>query len=296
MPVRRVRLGPVQRFEEKGIALPLPEGLTDASPFRSRVESDPASAAVALRIDRSVSPWTTRQIESALVETNVLERMSVEGHESQPVSRVGSAGLLLGRANGKAADEPNARMHYAILDLGGEQLVARYVGSAEQLAYNESVFVGSLVNLEGQRLMNGEAIPVDALEWSRAAPAPSSVPMPSGWVLEPSAPLPCTGLPQPGAIAAAYPGGDVTLALRAAVWNAGTVVPEEAAAACSARRAAGASYASRADWLGVSYAIEGVFVQLGTQQVAQLEVIAPVQKGPLARALLAAWIKTVKGP
>ena len=109
--------------------------------------------------------------------------------------------------------------------------------------------------------------------------------MPSGWVVEPGAPLPCTGLPQPSALGAAYPAGDVTLALRAAIWNAGTVVPEEAAAACSARRGAGASYASRAEWLGVSYSIEGVFVQLGPQQVAQLEVIAPVQKGAVgARA------------
>ena len=31
-------------------------------------------------------------------------------------------------------------MQYGILDLGGEKLVARYVGSAEQFAYNESVF------------------------------------------------------------------------------------------------------------------------------------------------------------
>ena len=225
MPVRRFRLGPLQRFEEKGIALPLPEGLADTSPFRSRVESDPAAAAVALRIDRGVSPWTVQQIERTLVETTAFERVSVEGHESQPVSRGGAPGLLLGRASGKAADEPNARMHYAILDLGGEQLVARYVGSAEQLAYNESVFVGSLSNLEGQRLMTGEVIPVETLEWSRAASGLSSVPMPSGWVVEPGAPLPCTGLPQPSALGAAYPAGDVTLALRAAIGMRGQWFP-----------------------------------------------------------------------
>ena len=36
-------------------------------------------------------------------------------------------------------------------------------------------------------------------------------------------------------------------------------------------------------------------MRLGPQQVAQLEVISPVQKGPLARALLAAWVKKRRG-
>ena len=294
MPVRRFRLGPLQRFEQKGIALRLPEGIADTSPFRARVESDPASAGVALRIDRGVSPWTVRQIERTLVGTNAFEQMSVEGNESQAVSRAGAASVLLGRATGKTADDPDAGMYYAILDLGGEQLVARYVGSAEQLAYNESVFRGSLSNLEGQRLMSGELIPVDKLEWSTAASGQSSVPLPAGWVVEPGAPSPCRGLPQASAIAAAYPPGDVTLALRAATWNSGSLVPEQAAAACSSPRGAAASYASRAEWFGVSYFIEGAFVRLDSGQVAQLEVISPVQKEPVARALLAAWIKVAE--
>jgi hypothetical protein len=295
MPVRRFRLGPLQRFEEKGIALRLPEGLADTSPFRARVESDPASEGAALRIDRGVSPWTARQIESALVGTGAFEQMSVGGNESQPASRPGAPSLLLGRATGKAADDPDAGMHYAILDLGGELLIARYVGSTEQLAYNESVFRDSLLSLEGQPLMTGELIPVDTLEWSAAPSGQSSVPLPAGWVVEPGAPSPCRGLPQASAIAAAYPPGDVTLALRAAIWNAGSLVPEQAAA-CSSPRGAAASYASRAEWLGVSYSIEGVFGRLDSGQIAQLEVISPAQKGPVARALLAAWIRKATEP
>jgi S1-C subfamily serine protease len=40
MPVRRLHLGALQRLEGKGMALRLPEGLADASPFRSHVETD----------------------------------------------------------------------------------------------------------------------------------------------------------------------------------------------------------------------------------------------------------------
>jgi S1-C subfamily serine protease len=300
MPVRRFRLGPLQRFEEKGIALPLPEGIADTSPFRARVESDPASDGVALRIDRGVSPWAARQIERTLVGTSAFEQMSVEANESQPVSRPKAASLLLGRATGKTADDPNGGMYYAILDLGGEQLVARYVGSAEELAYNESVFRGSLLNLEGRRLMSSELISPDRLEWAVAASGQSTVPLPAGWIVEPGAPSRCGGLPQASAIAAAYPPGDVTLALRVATWDTAAVSPQAAAAAaaCASQRGSqgAASYALRIEWLGVSYSIEGAFVRLDSGQVAQLEVISPVQKGPVARALLEAWIRKSTGP
>jgi hypothetical protein len=46
-------------------------------------------------------------------------------------------------------------------------------------------------------------------------------------------------------------------------------------------------------WLGVSYAIEGVFVRAGSQ-VVQLEVLAPNQRSTYTRALLASWAKRVQ--
>jgi hypothetical protein len=147
--------------------------------------------------------------------------------------------------------------------------------------------------------MAGELPSPEGLEWSASKSSlPLILPLPVGWVVEPGAPSPCTGLPQASAIAAAYPARDVTLALRAAVWDAGSTAPQDAAAACNARRGAtgSGSYARRAEWLGVSYSIEGVFIRLGSQRVAQLEVISPDQRVPLARALLAAWIKKAAEP
>ena len=301
MPAPRVRLGALQSLAGKGIAVRFPEGVADTSPLRSRVESDPDAAGIALRIDRAVSPWTAKQIERALTGTSSFERLSVETRESQTASRTGGAPLLLGRANGTAAgsDLP-VRMQYGILELGAEKLVARYVGPAEHLAYNESVLRESLLSLDGQRLIAGDPGPVEKLEWSVASASHgvSPLPVPAGWVVEPGAPSPCKGLPSASAVTAAYPAHDVALALRAAVWDTASVVPQEAAAACSARRGPGgaASYSLRAEWLGVWYSIEGTFIRLGGRQVAQLEVIAPDQKGAFARALLAAWIEEANKP
>jgi hypothetical protein len=77
------------------------------------------------------------------------------------------------------------------------------------------------------------------------------------------------------------------------VWEGGEIVPEAASAACSSQRGsvAGASYASRALWLGTLYVFEGAFVRVGSKQVLQLEVMATEQRAELARALLATWVK-----
>jgi len=81
------------------------------------------------------------------------------------------------------------------------------------------------------------------------------------------------------------------MSLRVAIWP-GTIAPEDAAAKCSPQRGSlgQTSYTTRADWLGLSYAIEGVFVRAGGQ-VLQLEVMGPNQRSAYMRALLASWSK-----
>jgi S1-C subfamily serine protease len=297
MPVSRIRLGGMQNFEGKGVALLLPEGIADTSPLRSRVESDADGGGVALRIDRAVSPWTAQQLERELTTTDSFERLAVEASDSQ-MSEAGGAPLLLGRASGTLdGTDQRVRMQYAILELGTERLVARYVGPAELLAYNESVLHDSLQSLDGQRLVTGEVEPVEKLAWSAPSQDAPGLPIPSGWVVEPGSPSACAGLPRANGAVAAYPARDVSVAMRAAVWSTAAMRPQEAAAACSARRGGGgaASYALRVDWLGVAYSIEGVFARLGPRLV-QFEVISPAQRGALARALLAAWIEKAGTP
>jgi len=53
------------------------------------------------------------------------------------------------------------------------------------------------------------------------------------------------------------------------------------------------SYASRAEWLGVPFSMEGTFIRTAPGQITRLEVMAPDQKGAFVHALLATWIKTI---
>ena len=230
MPARRLRLGAVQVLERKALALRLPEGMSDMSPFRSRVESAPEWTDVALRIDRGVSPWTATQLERTLLQTEAFERLSIEEHESQNVSQAGGVRLLVGRATGMGLGSGSEiAMQYGILDLGTEKLIARYVGSAEQVAYNESVLRGSLLSLDGQRLMSGEAVECrQSLSGEVRLPARLGC---RAWyaiaVCRASAMVWCDG---------GVSGSRLTLALRRGTWDAEAVSPQQAAASCSSRR------------------------------------------------------------
>src|SRR5262245_52280098 len=62
MPTRRLRLGVFQTIDPKGVALRLPEGFADRSPFMSHVETEAAAGEVAFRLDRVLSPWASRRI------------------------------------------------------------------------------------------------------------------------------------------------------------------------------------------------------------------------------------------
>jgi S1-C subfamily serine protease len=292
MPTRRLRPGGMQQFDAKGVALRLPDGMSDVSPYRARIETDSSQTDIAMRLDRVLSPWTLNRLEQELVTTHTFEQMSETSHESQ-TRRVGGATMLLGRASGSAPSGAEIGMTYAVMDLGREKLVARFVGPAELLAFNEGVLRDSLVSVEAARLRVGELDSVEKLAW-HAASAERRVPVPVGWIVEPGAPMTCTGLSNPGGAGTAVPSRDFTLALRVAVWP-GAVVPEEAASRCAAVRGSlgRASYSTKTEWLGVSYAVEGVFVRAGSQ-VLQLEVRGPDERSAYTRALLGAWARRLE--
>jgi len=269
------------------------------SPFQSHLETDARPADIALRIDRVLSPWNPKQMEQTLIGTHAFEALSMTAREGRIAPRSSDPPLLLGGALalGNADDtSQEIRIDYAVLDLGSQKLVARYVGPAEGMALNESVLRESLASLQGRRFIARELVPAETLLWSTApaaATSQSALPVPAGWIVAPGGPSPCPGLPQPVAVTAASPPDDFAFVLRAAVWSAGDVALDAAASACSSRRGSlgGASYVSRADWLGVSYVIEGVFTRIGPRQVVQLEVLSTDSRSAAARALLAAWLK-----
>jgi S1-C subfamily serine protease len=289
MPTRRLRLGGMQRADDKALAMRLPEGLADVSPRRVRFETEPAATEIGLRIDRVFSPWTLERLEQELLEARTFERLSVTGKTSR-VTRSGSAAVLSGRATAGANAETGVA--YAILDLGREKLVARFIGSRDQVAFNEGVLRESLASLEAEPLRRGPD-PLARIEWSSAAAGDGQrpLPVPVGWLIESDSPTPCARLSMPEAAGSAVSAGDFTVALRLAVWP-GTRVPDDVSAACwPARGSLGAaSYLSRSERLGVAYAAEGVFLRSGPR-LLQFEVIAPAQQSAYARALLALWVK-----
>ena len=293
MPTRRLRLGPFESVPEKNLGLRLPAGLQDVTPARSRVETDARASDVVLRVDRVFTPWAVRQVEQSLVSTQQFERFSAAANRSQTVTPAGGAPRLLGRATGTAVDSDQPlRVDYAVVDLGPEVLVARYVGSEEALAFNASVLRASLESLEGQGLLASALPAVPGLSWA-ALPmgdTRTTVPAPVAWPVEGGAPAPAEAYlnrrPRKPIVAPR----DFTVALRVALWPGGVDV-QAAAAACASRRGAlgAASYSTGADSLGVRYVIEGVFVRTSTGAVVQAEVVSPESKAVFARALLAAW-------
>jgi hypothetical protein len=289
MPTRRLRLGGLQRSDAKAMAMRLPDGLTDVSradcgsrPIKSRLRSHSEST-------RVFSPWTLERLEQELLQGRAFERLSVTGYESR-VTRAASATVRSGHAI--AGANADIGVAYAILDLGREKLVARFIGSRDQVAFNEGVLRESLASLEAEPLMR-EPDPLARMEWSSTPGGDGQrpIPVPVGWLVESGAPASCARLSMPEAAGSAVSARDFTIALRVAVWP-GTLAPEEVSAACWPSRGSlgTASYVSRSERLGMAYAAEGVFLRSG-QRVLQFEVMAPTQQSAYARALLAQWVR-----
>ena len=292
MPTRRLRLGPFETVPEKSLGLRLPTGLQDTAEAKTSLETDPGASDVALRITRVFTPWTSKQVEQSLVTSQQFEHFVTADSNSTTVT-AGGVARLIGRATGTAVDaDLPLRMDYAVLDLGAEVLVARYVGSEEALAFNAGVTRSSLASLEGPGLIAVALPTIAGLNWASLpiGDTGDAVPVPSAWPMEGGGPVPCEGLPPPRATAVVAAPRDFTVTLRLAEWANGTDAAA-AAAACSNRRAAlgPASYATAVDSLGVGYVVEGVFVKTRSGSLLQAEVASPNTKAAFARALLAAW-------
>lgn len=297
LPVRRLRLGGFQTIDAKRIGLRLPEGIFDASPFPSRVEAEAPAADIALRIDRVLSPWTPQQIEETLTRTTAFEPLSMVPRGSAGTARSAERSLLIGAATSlSSANIGETRIEYAILDVGDEKLVARYVGTAESVAFNEAVLRESLATLQARPFLGGVPVPVAQLAWS-TGPTPAggapALPLPVGWIVAPGGPSVCPGVPTPSSSTAAVAGDDFTLAVRAASLPAAGLAPEVLASACSSRRGdrGPASYSIRTLWLGVTYVIEGVFIRSEPGRIVQLEVLSTERAGGYASGLLGAWLE-----
>ncbi len=304
-PARRLRLAPLQPFSGKGLRLRVPETLEDASPSRLRVEWGAPPAEVGLVIERVATPLGLADLEPLLLSGQAFPGFVARAQGRTRGARLGGRAALVGSARGSSpsADAAGSRdaialeMEYAIVDAGAEKVVARYVGPEDQVAFNRSVFRGSLSSLEVDPLLSAEIrAPVTPAFEAAKLPRPGApaVLMPQGWWQEPVPAAPCRALPPADSALSASPEGDFTVSVRAMWWRDAGSDPELVAAACGWPRGAlgAASYVLRRDQLGVAYAVQGMFVSRG-DGLLRLEIESPAPKQPFLADLFPAWVKAL---
>jgi hypothetical protein len=100
----------------------------------------------------------------------------------------------------------------------------------------------------------------------------------------------------PDAALLSFPEGDFTVSFRAAWWRAPGASPAQAARACAGGRGPedATSYTLDRALLGITYAVEGVFLPAG-DGLLQIEASTPAEKQPFVRELFAAWARAVAG-
>ena len=272
----RLRLGSLQSFEWKGLRLRLPDGMADVSPSRLRWSSGGGADEVSLIVDRVASPWSVVGLEGHLLAGGFGEPASTPRRRRPPSGRARDR-------FGAALGEPIA-LEYAVLDLGRERLVARFVGPPLAVAYNRSVLRRSLESLEADRLLTAEVAAPVLVRMEHAAlthPRAPAIYLPTGWGRETAE---GTGLSQRGpadAGVASSPEGDFTVVCRTLWWET-----KEAPSG----PAEPASYRRREERLGVAYEIEGAFFPFGPG-LLQIEFQEPEVKAKFIEGLFASWRK-----
>jgi S1-C subfamily serine protease len=289
---RRIAAGPFFSFEGKGLRIPLPVGMSDASPLRARVDAGSRSAdGVVLHVDRVISAWPAARVAEALVSGRAFEPFAASSaNPPQPVE--GSGGrLILGHATGAMDDGTTVRMEYAVVDAGAEKVVARFIGPPHQVAYNAWVLRAALRQIDMDRLR----VPARTLAapWAPRASAKGTpiddLRFPADWLPEAAGPFACRGLPAPSDAVSLSPPTDFTVALRAGWLSATGVAPQDAASACGAPAARDvAAYSREWTFLGTPYRLEGRFVATGGG-LLQMEFAALADQAAAWRTVFRQW-------
>ena len=148
LPVPRLRLGPLQLFEDSRLRVRVPERSVVRSAWRLGVRADlelPDNP-LSLSIDRVWSPWSPQQLARRLVTSAAFERITFGGAAGPPGRSTDTR--VVGGATGVDELGRPVQMEYAIVSVEDEHVVARYVGPPDLLAFNRSILRASLESLE----------------------------------------------------------------------------------------------------------------------------------------------------
>jgi len=299
-PGRRLRLGPLQPFPWKGLRLRVPESLEDDSPSRLRVEWGASPAEVGLVIDRVATPLGLAELEPLLLSGRTFPGFVSSTPGTARPSRIAGRPALLGSARGTSGSSRESvalEMEYAVVDLGPEKVLARYVGPEGQVAFNRSVLRGSLESLEADPLLTAELHAAVAPAFEPATlpePGAPAVLVPRAWWKDQRPLVGCRRLPPADSALSASPEGDFTVTVRATWWRGAGLDAEQAVAACAWPRGleGPGSYALRHDRLGVPYVVQGVFIPRA-DGLLRLEMESPAAKQALVADLFPAWVRAL---
>jgi hypothetical protein len=293
LPATRLRPGVVHALDWKGLRIELPDGFADASPARLRVDTGDVGG-ISVRVDRVATPWNLATLEETLLQG----RAPVGFVPAAAVrhSGRGTSSRLVGSARGTARDGQPFRVEYALVDLKGEKVLARYLGPPDELAFNLGLVRRSLEKLEAESLLVDEVraplrVTFEAVAYPGAAAG--MVPTPVDWSREPATHASCRQVPAAEAGLALSPPGDFTVVFRALRWVRSGIAPEELARACGqGAGSTGATYVRRFERLGVALGAWGAFVSRG-EELVLLEAEAPEGKLAFVRDTFSSWVRRV---
>jgi S1-C subfamily serine protease len=310
LPVTRLQPGVRHTLDWKGIAVDLPEGFGDRSPARVLADAGELGE-VAFHAFRWESPWPVPGLEEALLGGQAvpgfvpaaalpgprpaLERRGAGGGGERPASHAGTA-------TGADASGRRFRVEFAVVDLGREKVVARYLGPADAVAFNLGLIRRSLRSLTAIPMLavppmhSAAAAPEAALEWAGFPIGEGGVVLPRAWPREPAQEAACGALPTADAGLLVRHPTDYTIVMRALRLGQESAFLARAVHDCDAARGRdGVRYGFRFDRLGVAVAVRGVLVARGAESLL-LELEAPVAKLPVVEELYARWVAAIAEP
>jgi S1-C subfamily serine protease len=294
LAVARLRPGVRHLLEWKQVAVDLPDGFSDRSPARVLADAGEVGE-IHFRVDRWETPWPVSGLEEALLGGEAVRNFvpaavrplvrSAPDRAAALSLPAGRTPSLVGSGTGVDRSGRSFRVEYAIVDLGPEKVVARYLGPPDALAFNLGLLRRSLRSLEAAPLLSPRARGTTAasreLAFERAAfpNGDGAFVVPRGWAAEPVAHAACDAIPQADAGLLTRDPLDFTVVLRALRFR-NAAAAEPATTRCGRQGAgegAAGSYALRFDRLGVPVAVRGTLAKREGDTLL-LELEAPLAK------------------
>ncbi len=292
LPVVRLALGPAFDFADKGIRMRVPVGFADVSTSRTRIDSASSLAPLQLTVDRVATPWDAVRMERALLEESAFSSRTftrladrVRGDPARAHVRIGLAAQL--------GENDNVRMLHALVDTGEDVVVARYVASPADVAYNLSVLRESLLSIEAVTLAArpvAAALSVRMVPTAETVSAPPVNVLPADTLIDGAVAAGCRGLAAPERSIVATAASDFTIRFVASRWPAGAS-PADVARACVGPTATRGTL--RASMFGLDWVGERAVATTPDGAPVLLEVWAPAAKIAAAREAFRAWERAV---